>query len=162
MNQKITTNKYFTISYLLILGIVIGASIYAGAIVAPVIFNSQMWLGSELLSRFQEGLIMTQNFIGLKYFIIIASIAIFLYEGYQYKRFNRDLIKTLSALGAIMSGALFNFFYMSAIIDMQKQGPSIINDKIFNNMHIGSQIALVFFILFCLALFVKTLLKELK
>ncbi len=33
-------------------------------------------------------------------------IVIFIYEGYQYKIFNRDLIRTLSALGAIMSGAL--------------------------------------------------------
>jgi hypothetical protein len=156
------TNRYFTISYLLILGIVIGASVYAGAIVAPVTFNSQNWLGSELLSRFQEGLIMTQNFVGLGYFIVAGMFAIFIYEGYQYKRFNRDLLKTLSALGAIMSGALFKYFYMSTIISMQMQGASVVKSKIFENMHKGSEIALVLFAIFVIILFTKTLLKELK
>jgi hypothetical protein len=61
-----------------------------------------------------------------------------------------------------MSGALFKYFYMSTIIDMQKQGSSIVNDKIFNNMHKGSEIALVLFIIFIIILFAKTLLKELK
>ncbi len=63
------TNIYFTIFYLMILGLSVGAIIYAGAVVAPVIFHSEIWLSSEVLSHFQEGLIMTQNFIGLRYFI---------------------------------------------------------------------------------------------
>jgi len=156
------TNKYFTIVYLLILGVVLGATIYAGAIVAPVTFHSEQWLASEILSRFQEGLIMTQNFVRLGYFILVAIVAIFIYEGYQYKRFNRDLIKTLSALGAIMSGALFKFFYMDSIIEMQMKGESVVNSKIFENMHKGSEIALTLFMLFLIVLFVRTLQKELK
>ena len=156
------TNKTFTIIYLLILGVVLGATIYAGAVVAPVTFHSEQWLGSELLSRFQEGLIMTKNFERLGYFILASLFAVVIYEGYQYKRFNRDLFKTISALGAIMSGALFKFFYMSSIIDMQKQGESVVNSKIFENMHKGSEIALMLFMLFLIALFVRTLQKELK
>ena len=160
MEQK--TNKYFTIVYLLILGVVLGATIYAGAVVAPVTFHSEKWLGGELLSRFQEGLIMTQNFIRLGYFILAAVFAIVIYEGYQYKRFNRDLVKTLSSLGAIGSAMLFNYFYMSSIIEMQSQGESIVNSKIFENMHKGSEIALVLFMFFVIVLFVRTLQKELK
>ena len=156
------TNKIFTIAYLLIIGITLGASIYAAAVVAPVTFNSQKWLNKEILDRFEEGLIMTQNFIGLGYFIVASMVAIFLYEGYQYKRFNRDLIKTLSALGAIMSGALFKYFYMDAIIKMQQQGREVLNSKIFENMHKGSEIALGFFIIFLLILYIRTLQKELK
>jgi len=160
MEQK--TNKYFTIIYLLILGVVLGATIYAGAVVAPVTFHSEKWLGGELLSRFQEGLIMTENFIRLGYFILFAMIVIFIYEGYQYKRFNRDLIKTLSALGAIMSGALFKYFYMDSIIQMQMQGESVVESTIFENMHKGSEIALTLFMVFIAILFVRTLQKELK
>ena len=156
--QEQKTNKYFTIVYLLVLG----ATIYAGAVVAPVTFHSEQWLASEILSRFQEGLIMTQNFIRLGYFILVAMVAIFIYEGYQFKRFNRDLIKTLSALGAIMSGALFKYFYMDSIIEMQMKGESVVNSKIFENMHKGSEIALTFFMLFLIVLFVRTLQKELK
>ena len=160
--QELKTNKYFTIVYLLILGIVIGASIYAGAVVAPVTFGSEKWLGGELLSHFQEGLIMTHNFIGLKYFILVEVVAVFLYEGYQYKRFNRDLVKTLSALGFIMSSLLFNYFYMSSIIDMQSQGEKVVNSHIFENMHKGSELALTFVMIFAIILFVRTLQKELK
>ena len=160
MEQK--TNKYFTILYLLILGVVLGATIYAGAVVAPVTFHSEQWLADEILSRFQEGLIMTENFIRLGYFILFAMIVIFIYEGYQYKRFNRDLIKTLSALGAIMSGALFKYFYMDSIIQMQMQGESVVESTIFENMHKGSEIALTLFMVFIAILFVRTLQKELK
>ncbi len=160
--QDLKTNRYFTTVYLLILGVVFGASLYAGAVVAPVTFHSEKWLGSELLSRFQEGLIMTQNFIGLKYFILAGVLGVALYEGYQYKRFNRDLVKTLSALGFIMSSMLFNYFYMSSIIQMQAQGEKAVNSHIFENMHKGSEIALVFVMLFALILFVRTLQKELK
>ena len=160
--QNLKTNRYFTIIYLLILGVVIGASIYAGAVVAPVTFHSEKWLGSEILSRYQEGLIMTQNFIGLKYFILLGIFAVVFYEGYQYKRFNRDLIKTLSALGFIMSSLLFNYFYMSSIINMQNQGEQVVKSQIFENMHKGSEIALMFVLFFGVVLFVRTLQKELK
>jgi len=160
--QKQKTNIYFTIVYLLILGIVIGASVYAGAVVAPVTFHSEKWLGGEILSRFQEGLVMTQNFIGLKYFILVGVFGVALYEGYQYKRFNRDMIKTLSALGFIMSSLLFNYFYMSSIINMQSQGEKVVNSHIFENMHKGSEIALIFVLIFAIVLFVRTLQKELK
>jgi len=162
MSNQLKTNRYFTIIYLLILAVVLGATIYAGAVVAPVTFHSEQWLGGELLSRFQEGLIMTQNFVRLGYFMLVGVFAIALYEGYQYKRFNRDLIKTLSTLGAIMSAMLFKYFYMSSIIDMQKQGESVVNSKIFENMHKGSEIALTLFMIFIIILFVKTLQKELK
>ncbi len=160
--QNFKTNIYFTAIYLLILGIVLGASLYAGAVVAPVTFHSEKWLGSELLNRFQEGLIMTQNFIGLKYFILTGVFGVVFYEGYQYKRFNRDLVKTLSALGFIMSSMLFNYFYMSSIIQMQDQGEKAVNSPIFENMHKGSEIALFFVMLFALILFVRTMQKELK
>ena len=156
------TDKYFTILYLIILGTVIGAVIYAGAVVAPVTFHTEKWLGNDILGRFQEGLIMTQNFIRLGYFILITIFAIVIYEGYQYKRFNRDLIKTLSAMGAISSALLFKYFYMSSILDMQKNGEVAVNNQIFENMHKGSEIALILFLFFTLILFIKTLLKELK
>lgn len=160
MNTK--TNKYFTTVYLLILGIVLGSSLYAGAVVAPVVFNSQKWLGGELLSRFQEGLIMSENFVRLGYFILVALFAIAVYEGYQYKRFNRDLVKTVATLGAIMSGALFKFFYLDTIVKMQLQGQGVVQSHIFENMHKGSEIALSLFMLFVVTLFVRTLQKELK
>ena len=153
-------NKTIKAIYLLIIGITIGASLYAGAVVAPVTFHSEKWLGSELLSRFQEGLIMTHNFIGLGYFILVSMIAIFLYEGYKYKSFNRDPYTIIASLGAIMSGALFKFFYMDSIINMQKEGESIVNSKIFENMHKGSEIALIIFMISLITIFIRNVQKD--
>ena len=153
-------NKTIKAIYLLIIGITIGASLYAGVVVAPVTFHSEKWLGNELLSRFQEGLIMTHNFIGLGYFILASMIAIFLYEGYKYKSFNRDPYTIIASLGAIMSGALFKFFYMDSIINMQKQGQSVVNSKIFENMHKGSEIALVLFMIFLITIFIRDVQRD--
>ena len=66
-------NKYFritTIAYLLLLGATLGAGLFAGIVVAPVTFHTEIWLGSEVLSHYQEVLIMTQNFVKLSYLVI--------------------------------------------------------------------------------------------
>ena len=40
----------------------LGAGLFAGIVVAPVTFHTELWLGSEVLTQFQEGQIMTENF----------------------------------------------------------------------------------------------------
>ena len=71
--------------YLILLAGTLGAGLYAGIVVAPVTFHTELWLGSEVLSHFQEGLIMTENFVRLSYLVDFTLVAIFLYEGYKYK-----------------------------------------------------------------------------
>ncbi|HHH37360.1 MAG TPA: DUF4149 domain-containing protein, partial [Epsilonproteobacteria bacterium] len=81
--------KYFkiaTMAYLILLGVMLGAGLYAGIVVAPVTFHTQQWLGSDVLSRYEEGLIMTENFLRLSYLVDVVLVAIFLYEGYKYKK----------------------------------------------------------------------------
>ena len=41
-----------TIIYIITLGAILGASIYAGAVVAPTIFHSEVALGGEIISNF--------------------------------------------------------------------------------------------------------------
>ena len=87
--------KYFkitTIAYLILLGATLGAGLFAGVVVAPVTFHTEIWLGSEVLSHYQEGLIMTQNFVKLSYLVTTTIIAVVLYEGYKYKKFERDTV----------------------------------------------------------------------
>jgi hypothetical protein len=45
---------------------------------------------------------------------------------------------------------------------MQQEGEKVVDSEIFENMHKGSEIALVLFMLFLTTLFIKTLQKELK
>ncbi len=53
--------KIFTIFYFIVIGVTLGATVYAGAVVAPVTFNTDVLFGSQVLTQFQEGMIMAIN-----------------------------------------------------------------------------------------------------
>ncbi len=129
-----------TMAYLIWLGMMLGAVLYAGAVVAPVIFNSEQWLGGEVLSHFQEGLIMTRNFILLSYAVTATIIFVFLYEGYKYKMGERDKLTQVAALLLIFSGAMFNWYYLPDIVTMQMAGEQMTSTKAFINTHKASEI----------------------
>jgi len=44
--------KIFTILYFIVLGAGLGATVYAGAVVAPVTFNTDVLFGSQVLTYF--------------------------------------------------------------------------------------------------------------
>jgi len=60
----------------------LGAVVYAGAVVAPNIFHSELIFGKEIISNYQEGLIMTQNFLKLGYFVNFVVFFLLLYGDY--------------------------------------------------------------------------------
>ena len=151
-----------TMAYLILLGITLGAILFAGVVTAPIIFNSSKYLGESLLSHYQEGLLMTQNFIMLSYLINILMIAVFLYEGYKYKMFERDKLTTISALLVIMSGALFNFYYLPDIINMQLAGEAMTKSEAFINTHKGSEIDFKILAFAILVLIVQNMKKACK
>ncbi len=157
--------KYFrvaTMAYLVILGIVLGAGIYAGAVVAPVIFNSANWLGSNVLSHYQEGQIMTENFIRLSYLVDFGVAVIFLYEAFRYKMGERDGIAILAALMAIASGLFFGHYYMPDIISMQQAGELMTQTDKFAAFHRASEIDFQVFVVAILVLMVQNMRRACK
>jgi len=154
--------KYFRITtmiYLLLLSAVLGAGLYAGIVVAPVTFHTEQWLGGELLSHYQEGLIMTENFVRLGVVVDIAVVAIILYEGYKYKMFERDGITMLSAMMAVFSGVLFAHYYMTDILTMQLAGEAMTQSDTFTGVHMASEIDFKIFALALLILIVRNMQK---
>jgi len=129
-----------TMAYLIWLGMMLGAVLYAGAVVAPVIFNSAQWLKGEVLSHFQEGLIMTRNFILLSYAVTATIIFVFLYEGYKYKMGERNKLTQVASLLLIFSGAMFNWYYLPDIVTMQMAGEQMTSSQVFINTHKASEI----------------------
>ena len=123
--------KYLTIMYIVVLGITLGAGLFAGAVVAPVTFHSELYLGDEILSRFQEGLIMTENFVRLGYIVSFTVLVVALYEGYKYKMFDREAMTTIPAFLVISSGLLYSFYYIPQILEFQKEGEQITESKLF-------------------------------
>ena len=151
-----------TMAYLILLGATLGAILFAGVVSAPIIFNSSDYLGSDILSHYQEGLLMTQHFVRLSYLINVVMIAVFLYEGYKYKMFERDKLTTASALLVIMSGAMFNFYYLPDIINMQLAGEVMTKSEAFINTHKGSEIDFKILALALLVLIVQNMRKACK
>ena len=148
-----------TIAYLILLGVTLGAGLYAGIVVAPVTFHSEQWLGSELLSHYQEGLVMTQNFVRLSWLVNISLLAVFLYEGYKYKKFERDTITQVATFFVLATGLLFSFYYLPDILTMQMAGEEMTKSAAFANTHTGSEIDFKIFSLALLVLIVRNMQK---
>ena len=158
-------NKYFrmtTMAYLILLGATLGAILYAGIVVAPVTFHSEQWLGSEMLSQFQEGLIMTQNFVRLSYLVTFTVIVIALYEGYKYKKFERDTITQIATFFVIATGLMFGYYYLPDIITMQMAGEAMTKSEAFIHTHKGSEINIKIFAAALLVLIVRNMQKACK
>jgi len=154
--------KYFriaTMAYLILLSVTLGAGLYAGAVVAPVTFHTALWLGSGLLSHFQEGLIMTENFVRLSYLVDFTLVVIFLYEGYKYKMFERDSITTLTTLIAMASGLFFGHYYLPDILSMQLAGEAMTQSEAFAAVHQASEIDFKVFTVALLVLIIQNMRK---
>jgi uncharacterized membrane protein len=140
----------------------IGAGLYAGGVVAPVIFHSELYLGEELLSRFQEGLIMTENFVRLGYLVDFTVLSVALYEGFKYKTFDRDTITSVSAFLVLSTGLLYVHYYMPQILAFQKEGEKVTESKLFENTHFASELDFKLFIVALTVLLARNLYRSIK
>jgi len=151
-----------TMAYLILLSATLGAVLYAGIVVAPVTFHTEEWLGDAALSKFQEGLIMTQNFVRLSYLVTFTVITVALYEGYKYKKFERDNLTLVAAFLVIATGLMFGYYYLPDIINMQLAGEEMTKTAAFVNTHKGSEINIKIFAAALLVLIVRNMQKACK
>ena len=154
--------RMITMGYLVLLSVTLGAGLFAGIVVAPITFHTDLWLGSKVLSHYQEGLIMTQNFLKLSYLVDFTIIAVFLYEGYKYKKFERDTITQVATFFVIATGLLFGHYYMPDILHMQMAGETMTQSSAFLNTHKGSEINFKIFSLALLVLMIRNMQKACK
>ncbi len=161
MNKK----KFFrvmTMVYIISLGAVLGAVVYAGAVVAPNIFHSELIFGKEIISNYQEGLIMTQNFLKLGYFVNFVVFFLLLYETIKWKTFESDRWTLIFSFLAVSSGLLFSSYYIPSIIDMHKKEKPLQLGKFFKNTHFASELDFKLFAISILALLILNLKKALR
>lgn len=154
--------KYITLSYIILLGIMLGAALYVGIVVAPTVFHSEVVLGGELLTRFQEGLIMTVNFVKLSHLVDITILAVIFYEGYRFKSFERDTIGLLSSVIVVLSGLLYSHYYIPQILELQAEGEAITESKVFENVHFASELDFKLFAFALLVLLVRNIYRNMK
>ncbi len=151
-----------TMAYLILLGAMLGAGLFAGIVVAPVTFNTDQWLGADILTRFQEGQIMTENFLRLSYLVNVVLVFVVLYEGYKFKKFERDTVTQVATFFVLATGLLFSQYYIPDIITMQEQGVEATKSVAFINTHKGSEINFKIFSLALLVLIVQNMRKACK
>ncbi len=131
--------RYFRILVLLILGLAIGAELFSGVAVAPVIFGAAKWLGEGAIVKEQSGILMTQIFLRLGVLIAISSILCVICAAI-------NAIKERKWAGfilAILSSALACYFVGVAtpfIIEAQAAG--ITDSAEFAAVHLKSEVAL--------------------
>jgi len=154
--------KIATFVYLILLGITLGSVVFAGSVVAVVVFNTQDVFNSTLLSHFQEGQIMSAIFIKLRVLVDICVVYIALYEGYKYKMFERDKLTTMATFVAIATGLMFGHYYMPDILTMQLAGEKMTQTQAFINTHKGSEIDFKLFAVALLVLMVQNMKKACK
>ncbi|MEA1879876.1 MAG: DUF4149 domain-containing protein [Campylobacterota bacterium] len=158
-------NKYFrmtTMAYLMLLSAVLGMILYAGIVVTSVTFNTHLYVGAELLTQFQEGQVMTENFLRLSYVVNVLIVAVVLYEGYKFKKFERDTVTKVATFFVLATGLLFSQYYIPDIVAMQAQGEAMTQSEAFLNTHKGSELNSKIFALSLLVLIIQNMRKACK
>jgi len=158
VNKYLPSSQTITTIYIILMGIVLGASLYAGAIVAPVIFHSEDFLG-EILSQYQEGILMTQNFIRLGFLVNILVLMVVFYEFFQWKTFKSDKLTLIASFLVVASGLLFTSYYLPDIIAMQEVGEAMTKSSAFVATHKGSEINFKIFAFALIILMLKNIKK---
>ena len=151
-----------TIAYIITLGTVLGAGLFAGMVVAPTTFHTETLLGAEILSNFQEGLIMTVNFQKLGYAVNFMVFFVLLYEVIKWKNFESDKFTTIAMFLVVTTGLLFTSYYIPDIIQMQQAGELMTQSDAFINTHKGSEINFKIFAFATLALLILNLKRALR
>ena len=141
---------------------VLGAMLYAGIVVTSVTFNTDLWIGTEILTQFQEGQIMTESFLRLSYVVNVLLISVVLYEGYKFKKFERDTVTQVATFFVLATGFLFSQYYIPDIIAMQAQGEAMTQSVAFVNTHKGSEINSKIFAFALIVLIVQNMRKACK
>lgn len=158
-------NKYFrmtTMAYIMFLSAVLGMMLYAGIVVTSVTFNTDLYVGAEILTQFQEGQIMTESFLRLSYVVNVLIVAVVLYEGYKFKKFERDTVTKVATFFVLATGLLFTQYYIPDIIEMQALGEAMTQSEAFLNTHKGSELNSKIFAFALIVLIIQNMRKACK
>lgn len=132
--------KILFISYIVFLGFCCGAISIAGAITAPVVFGANNYLGADILSKFQSGLIMSEIFVRLNYILLVLTFFVLFMELRDYVRLKRDYVCLLFAFLIVSTSLLFILYYTPFVLQAQHIGEEFVKSEAFSGMHKGSEI----------------------
>ncbi len=130
--------EYIDIFYIMFMGTVLGSALFAGAVVAPTIFKSELLFDIEVLTHLQEGIIMSNIFIKFNYLLKIFILFTVAYEIYLYKNMDRSLFRVSTLFIFISTAILFTDYYTPQILELIESGES--SSELFKNLHFASEL----------------------
>ncbi len=148
---------YIDFGYLIVLAATFGAVIVLGAIVAPVVFNTDKILVGMLIDNYNAGIIMGEIFHRFSYWSYFVAIFVVIYEAALYKMGKRDAIAFGSATTVVFSALMFSGVYAPKILAMQTLGVEATQSDTFANIHIASEIDFKILAVGLIVLFVRRL-----
>lgn len=154
--------KFFFISYLLLLGICIGVELAVGVLTAPVIFFPIKFLGEGVLSHYQSGILMTQIFLRFNVLLMMVVLFLVIYEIYVYFIKKSDIVSFVMMFFIVVCSLLFVLYFTPFILEAQSQGSIATQTDKFKNMHKGSEFAIKIVMVSQITLFFRRLWLGLK
>jgi hypothetical protein len=134
-----------------------GAVIILGAVVAPVIFNSDRILVGITLDHYNSGIIMGEVFHRFSNWLYIVASSVLIYEAVMYKMGQRDAIAFASAVTVVFSSLMFSSVYSPKILSMQAIGEEATQSDTFANIHMASELDFKILAIALVVLFVRRL-----
>ncbi len=153
MNKRIYTD----FSYLIILASTFGAVLALGAIVAPVVFNTDKLTLDLLIDHYNSGIIMGEIFRRFSYWIYFVAVVVIVYEALWYKMGQRDAIAFGASFVVVFTSLMFSAVYSPKILAMQDLGKEATNSDTFEHIHIASEIDFKLLAVSLIVLFVRRL-----
>lgn len=157
MVKALKKRIYVDFSYLVILAASFGAVIILGAVVAPVVFNSDKILIDTTLDHYNAGIIMGEIFHRFSYWLYVVASVVILYEAFMYKMGKRDAIAFASAVTVVFSSLMFSAVYSPKILAMQAIGPEATQSDTFANVHMASELDFKILAIGLVILFIRRL-----
>lgn len=126
----------------MILLFVVSGALILGAIVAPVVFNSSLYLNEIFLTRFDNGLLMSEIFRRFSIVLNIVLLFVTLYHTYKYKQFLSSFSTIVFYVIFAISSLLFSFYFTEGVMSFIYKGELWINENIelFEAFHKASEI----------------------
>lgn len=134
-----------------------GGVIVLGALVAPVVFNTDKILVGMLMDNYNAGIIMGEIFHRFTYWLYAVVVAVSLYEAALYKSGTRDAIAFASSVVVLFASLMFSSVYAPHILAMQALGIEATQSDTFENIHKASEIDFKILAIALLVLFVRRL-----
>jgi len=150
-------NIYADFSYLFVLAASFGGVIVLGALVAPVVFNTDRLPVNILIDHYNAGIVMAEIFHRFSYWLYFVALFVVIYEVVQYKLAKRDSVIIASSSLVVFASLMFSVVYAPKILAMQALGVEATLSDTFHNIHLAAEIDFKLLAVSLAVLFVRRL-----